>query len=39
VLKPILVALSLTLLSGTLGGCSKCDWFKSDPQAGYQACR
>ena len=39
VLRRVAVLMSVLALGLALGGCSKCDWFKSDPRAEYQACK
>jgi hypothetical protein len=38
-LKPLCIALGVLLLGVSLGGCSKCDWFRSDPRAALQSCK
>jgi len=38
-LKPLLVILSVLVLGGLAGGCSKCDIFKNDHRSAAQACK
>lgn len=37
--KRATIWMGVLALGLALAGCSKCDWFKSDPQARYQACK